>query len=152
MFLDRLPAIRNRLAGLLLLAASQGCSPESPGPQLSAPEAHRRAQTGELTLIDIRRPEEWRQTGVAQGAVRIDLRQPGGGPGFADAVLRQVDGNRDAPIALICRTGNRTTQMQQVLLEQGFTQVYNIREGMAGSAAGPGWVRQGLPVEPCPRC
>ncbi len=152
MFLCRLPTFRNFLAGLLLLAASQGCSSESPGPQLAAPEAHRRVQAGELTLIDIRRPEEWRQTGVAQGAARIDLRQPGGGKGFADAVARQVDGNRNAPIALICRTGNRTTQMQQVLIENGFTQVYNIREGMAGSAAGPGWIRQGLPVEPCNRC
>ncbi len=152
MFLDRFPTLRQGLAACLLFAAVSGCSTEPQGLQLTAAEAHRRAQAGELTLIDIRRPEEWRETGVAQGAARIDLRQPGGAKGFADAVLRQVDGNRDAPIALICRTGNRTTQMQRVLLENGFTNVYNIREGMAGSAAGPGWIRQGLPVAPCNRC
>lgn len=37
--------------------------------------------------------------------------------------------------------------MQRVLREAGFTQVYNIKEGMAGSAAGPGWIKRGLPVQ-----
>jgi rhodanese-related sulfurtransferase len=103
-------------------------------------------------LIDIRRPEEWRNTGVAQGAARINMLHPGGPQGFSDAVLKQVNGNHDAPIGLICRTGNRTAQMQSELRGSGFTQVYNIKEGMSGSAAGPGWIRQGLPVVPCDNC
>ena len=53
------------------------------------------------------------------------------------------------PIALICRTGNRTTQVQRYLQGQGFTNVYNVKEGMAGSGAGPGWIKRGLPVESC---
>ncbi|MBK6744016.1 MAG: rhodanese-like domain-containing protein [Hydrogenophilales bacterium] len=146
--MSNLPALRRLLAICLLPVALAACAPSSAGPELGAPEAHRRAQAGELILIDIRRPEEWRQTGVAQGAARIDMRRPD----FADAVLRQVDGKFDAPIGIICRTGNRTTQMQKAMLDAGFTQVYNIREGMAGSAAGPGWLRQGLPVERCANC
>jgi hypothetical protein len=27
--------------------------------------------------------------------------------------------------------------------------VYNVKEGMAGSGAGPGWIKHGLPLEPC---
>jgi rhodanese-related sulfurtransferase len=42
--------------------------------------------------------------------------------------------------------------MQKYLQEQGFTQVYNIKEGMVGSGGGPGWIKRGLPVEACPRC
>ena len=140
--------LRNLLAVALLTVSGYACSLESPGPELAAPEAYRRVQAGELTLVDIRRPEEWRQTGVAKGAIAIDMRNPA----FAETLLQQVGGKRDAPIAIICRTGNRTTQMQQALRAAGFTQVYNVREGMAGSAAGPGWIRQGLPVEPCGRC
>ena len=64
----------------------------------------------------------------------------------------EVGGDRNAPIGLICRTGNRTTQMQRVLQEAGFTQVYNIKEGMVGSGAGPGWIARGLPLEACERC
>jgi rhodanese-related sulfurtransferase len=115
---------------------------------LSAPDAHARAMAGELVLIDIRTPEEWRETGVARGAARIDMRHPGGPRGFAEEVFRRVGGDRNAPIGLICRTGNRTTQVQRALQDLGFTRVYNIKEGMAGSAAGPGWVKRGLPTEP----
>lgn len=143
-----LSCLRRGLAAFLLPGALAACAPSGAGPEIGAPEAYRRVQAGQLTLIDIRRPEEWRQTGVAQGAARIDMRRPD----FIDAVLRQVGGKRDAAIGLICRTGNRTTQIQKALLDAGFTRIYNIREGMAGSTAGPGWLRQGLPVESCARC
>jgi rhodanese-related sulfurtransferase len=56
------------------------------------------------------------------------------------------------PIGLICRTGNRTTQVQAWLARQGYTNVYNVKEGMAGSRAGPGWIARGLPLEPCRAC
>ena len=132
----------------LLLTA---CLSEA-GPNFSAPEAFEQVKSGEVTLIDIRTPPEWRQTGVAEGARRIDMRNPRGPEGFAAEVLKAVDGDKHAPIALICRTGNRTTHMQKELLTRGFTQVYNVKEGMAGSGAGPGWLKRGLPVEPCRQC
>ena len=118
-------------------------------PDLSAPEAAARAQSGKLVLIDIRTPPEWKETGVARGAKRINMLHPQGAQGFAEQLLGEVKGDRSAPIALICRTGNRTTQVQRYLQSVGFTQVYNIKEGMAGSGAGPGWIKHGLPLEPC---
>jgi rhodanese-related sulfurtransferase len=139
---------RRALVGILLILGLGACAPSTAGPELSAPEAHKRAQAGQLTLVDIRRPEEWRQTGIAQGAARIDMRRPD----FVDALLRQVNGDMNAPVGIICRTGNRTTQVQKALQDRGFKQVYNIREGMAGSGAGPGWIRQGLPVQSCGNC
>jgi rhodanese-related sulfurtransferase len=77
---------------------------------------------------------------------------PQGAAGFLNEVLAKVGGDRTAPIALICRTGNRTTQVHRFLKAQGFTQVYNVREGMAGSGAGPGWLARRLPVEACKAC
>jgi dihydroxy-acid dehydratase len=106
---SRLPALYRWIL-LIVLPLSAACARES-GPSLSAPEALERARAGNLTIVDIRRPEEWRQTGVAEGAARIDMRHPA----FVDAVLARVGGDRNAPIALICRTGNRTGQMQAVL-------------------------------------
>jgi rhodanese-related sulfurtransferase len=140
---------------LLLLAFMAtpltGCSMES-GPELSAPDAFARAERGELTLIDIRTPPEWRQTGTGQGAYRVDMRHPQGTKGFVGEVLALVGGDRSAPVGLICRTGNRSGHMQRALMAEGFTNVYNVKEGMVGSGAGPGWVRRGLPVEPCSTC
>ena len=148
MFVQRLSVAA---AAALMLLSINACSRVS-GPTLAAPDAYAQAQAGKLTLIDIRRPDEWRQTGVARDALRINMVHPQGDAGFVRQVEAELGGNRTAPIGLICRTGNRTTRMQQVLREAGFTQVYNIREGMAGSSTGPGWIARGLPVTPCPSC
>jgi rhodanese-related sulfurtransferase len=116
--------------------------------ELTAPEAQGLVVAGEVTLIDIRTPEEWRQTGVAHGAKLVNMVHPGGADGFVSDILKQVNGDADAPIALICRTGNRTTQVQRLLVARGFSRVYNVIEGMVGSTAGPGWLKRGLPVDP----
>ena len=102
-----------------------------------------------VPVIDIRTPPEWAQTGSIKGAHRIMAFDERGklAPDFIER-LAKVAGPNDE-IALICRTGNRTTQVQRYLQSQGFTQVYNVKEGMAGSAAGPGWLKRGLPVETC---
>ena len=135
----------------LMLLSINACSRDS-GPTLAAPDAYAQAQAGKLTLIDIRRPDEWKQTGVAKDALQINMTHPQGEAGFVAQVTAELGGDRNAPIGLICRTGNRTTQMQRALTEAGFTQVYNVKEGMAGSAAGPGWIARGLPVEACKTC
>jgi len=118
------------------------------GPILSAPEALEKSRAGEITLIDIRTPREWRETGIAEGALPIDMTRKT----FVQEILAAVDGDKDAPIGIICRTGNRTTYTQKALQEMGFTNVYNVKEGMIGSGAGPGWVQRGLPVEDCRTC
>jgi rhodanese-related sulfurtransferase len=128
-----------------------GCS-QAAGPTLTAPEALARAQAGELTLIDIRTPDEWRQTGVAAVARRINMQDPQGPEGFAAKVLAAVQGDKSASIAIICRTGNRSGHMQQELMARGFSNILNVSEGMAGGKAGPGWIQRGLPVESCTNC
>lgn len=137
--------IQHLLASLLIAASGIALA----NPDLTAPEAAAAVAAGKITLIDIRTPPEWKETGVAKGAQLINMLHPQGAPGFTNALLEKVKGDKNAPIALICRTGNRTTQVQRYLQSQGFTQVYNVREGMAGSGAGPGWLKRGLPVDSC---
>ena len=38
-------------------------------------------------------------------------------------------------------------QVQHYLQANGFTRVFHVREGMAGSSAGPGWLKRGLPID-----
>lgn len=128
---------------LLFVACSQAA-----GPSLSPEEALAKAQAGEITLVDIRTPPEWRQTGVAPVARRIDMTNPK----FLEQLMQDMGGDRAAPIALICRTGNRSGYLQTQLQSIGFTNVYDVPEGMAGSKAGPGWIRRGLPLESCSKC
>ena len=112
------------------------------GPLISAPEAFERAAAQEILLIDIRRPDEWRRTGIGQGAVPLDMRDRD----FDSRLAALADGDRSRPIALICARGGRTARLARRLANAGFDNIIDVSEGMLGSSAGPGWVARGLPV------
>ena len=140
------------LSIILLIGLAMPIQAQTNLPSLTASEAHELQQAGELILIDIRQPEEWRETGMAQGAAGVSMMHPEGGQGFLRDVLAAVNGDTDANIALICRTGNRTSQVLPALQRWGFTRAKHIPEGMVGSQFGPGWIPSGLPVQPCAAC
>jgi rhodanese-related sulfurtransferase len=108
---------------------------------LSVQAAHAAAADGSVTLIDIRRPDEWAATGVGEGAVPLDMRDPQ----FVQKLIALVP-TPDAPIALICARGVRSRYLAARLTEAGFTNIIDVPEGMLGSGAGPGWLGAGLPV------
>ncbi|MBI3444162.1 MAG: rhodanese-like domain-containing protein [Magnetospirillum sp.] len=120
--------------------------------RISAPEAYAAAKQGSVVLVDVRQPEEGRQTGLADGAHLIPMRHPEGGAGFMRDLLALTKGDKDAPIALVCRTGSRSAAVAKALRESGFTHVLDVSEGMAGSSAGPGWLKRELPLVRCPVC
>ena len=134
---------------VILLAAPSAQADE---PIISAQEASRQFNNGELLMIDVRSTGEWRQTGVPLGASRFTIHDPDGMTSFLDNVMEAVDGNKNARIALICARGNRSHQTQQFLSQRGFTQVLDVSEGMLGRNAAPGWLVQNLPVEKCKHC
>ncbi len=149
-----LGARRALAAGLAACALVLGATGASVADHfvMTPEEANFRTEGGELMLIDVRSPEEWRETGVPRGARRVTIHDPDGLKGFVKAMAAAVDGDLKKPIALICARGNRSTVAQRALNEAGFTRVFNVREGFIGGPYGPGWVKRGLPVEPCPRC
>jgi rhodanese-related sulfurtransferase len=108
---------------------------------LSVQAAHAAAADGAVTLIDIRRPDEWASTGVGEGAIPFDMRDLH----FSNKLMT-LAASPDAPIALICARGVRSRHMTARLTEAGFTNVTDVPEGMLGSGAGPGWLKSGLPV------
>lgn len=123
------------------------------GTVLTAPEAAARAAAGTLALVDVRAPREWRETGIAKGAHPVSIHNPDGIKAFVADLARAVNGDRAAPIALICASGVRSLRAQRILLANGFTNIKNVPEGMLGRpGAGPGWLKRGLPVSPCPEC
>lgn len=109
---------------------------------LTAPQAHAAAAAGEITLIDIRRPDEWRRTGIGAGAIPIDMRRQD----FVAALLAETQDQTHAPIALICARGVRSARVSAALTKAGFSQIIDVPEGMLGSGAGPGWLKRRLPV------
>lgn len=104
--------------------------------------AQQLAENGEVLLLDIRTPREWKQTGVSPLATPLNMRERS----FGADLMALIDSNRDQPIALICASGGRSGYLAKVLSEAGFSEVYDVTEGMMGSGAGPGWIGAGLPV------
>ena len=136
---------RYPLAALILLALAW-TSEAWAGPKIDPAEAHRRVQAGEITLIDVRAPREWRDTGTPEHALLITMHGKEGVQGFVADVSAAIDGDKSRPIALICAAGGRSSRLQSALEENGFTHVIDVREGVSGGLFSRGWKGRGLPL------
>ncbi|MGI9416122.1 MAG: rhodanese-like domain-containing protein [Hyphomicrobiales bacterium] len=135
------PGFALALAAMLVFAGAAHAG--DPG-SITAQRAHELARAGEVLLIDVRRPEEWRETGIGGSARPVSMHERG----FVEKLLALTGGDRSAPLALICAAGVRSGFLRAQLLQLGFTRVIDVSEGMLGSAAGAGWLKAGLPVKP----
>ena len=100
------------------------------------------AQENGGIVIDIRREEEWKETGILQGSNTITAFTKDGNihPDFPNKFFDLIN-DIDVPILLYCRTGNRTGILGQALIDQvGQTNVSHLSEGIVG------WKKQGLPT------
>ena len=92
-------------------------------------------------LIDLRRKEEWDQTGIIEGSHKLTAFDGRGN--FVrtfPAKLKSLAGENEAVI-LICRSGNRSSVIANMLVERaGYTEVYNVGEGIVK------WIKDGNSV------
>ena len=137
---------------LVLVAGLAAGQAAAEGGIIAADTALDQTRSGKLVMIDVRRPTEWRETGVPATARPVTIHGPGGMAGFVAAMKETVGGDLDRPVALICARGSRSTRAQKALMEAGFTRVLNIKEGVLGGPNGIGWIKRGLPVEHCKAC
>lgn len=102
---------------------------------LPAQEAIARAQSGEITLIDVRDHKELAKTGKARGAIHIPLIQltQKADPRHPE---RHPALSTDKPVAVYCASGARSQMAGQTLASLGFSEVYNIGGLMHWHAAG----------------
>ena len=116
-------------AVVLLLAGLSACS-EPPYNNVDNSQLQTMLEHN-IPVYDIRRPEEWRQTGVIEGSELLTYVDGNGRvmPDFLKRLTTEI-GKHD-PVILICRTGSRTSTLARYLVEQmGYSQVYNVRNGI----------------------
>ena len=102
-----------------------------------------KAREDGVIIIDIRREEEWQETGIIPGAEMVTAFDASGRvhPEFLDS-FRSVVPGPDTPVMLYCRTGNRTTSLGNALIEQlGFSNVTHLSDGITG------WLAEGNETE-----
>ena len=113
-------------SGLLAVAAA---SAALPGVEVKQGAA---LQSSGALLLDVREDYEYAQ-GHAPGSVLIPL-------GQLQQRLHEIIGHKNKPVALICRSGNRSAQALKLLEGAGFTAAVNVEGGMIA------WQKAGLPV------
>lgn len=137
--------------------------------EISASEAYELVSNQvDAILVDVRSHMEFLFVGHPSGAIHIPwIDEPDWNinPNFVREIRQLVlggiahdtgTGQNNVPIVLICRSGKRSREAGQLLIKEGFTQVYNIKDGFEGeldeqhhrSSVG-GWRFEGLPWEQC---
>lgn len=119
-----------------------------------------------VAFIDVRSDMEFLFIGHPKGAVNIPwIEEPDWNinPNFEREVRKLVLGgvidsseHASIPVILICRSGNRSAEAGQLLIDHGFRRVYNIEEGFEGElddnhqrSTSGGWRFDKLPWEQC---
>ena len=110
---------------------------------ISAPEALKEVEAGNMVLLDIRSPQEWIETGIAKVAQPLTMHNQEFLPGL-QKILSQNQGKK---IAIICATGGRTAWLQAELENRGIKNVIDVSEGMLGNGNEPGWLARGLEIK-----
>jgi rhodanese-related sulfurtransferase len=116
-------------------------------------------------LIDVRSSMEFLFVGHAKGSVHVAwIDEPDWkiNENFAPHVRQVMLGGLsrhekdNAPVVLICRSGKRSQEAGEVLVNDGFPDVYNVLEGFEGEldedhrrSTQGGWRFHGLPWEQC---
>jgi rhodanese-related sulfurtransferase len=127
-------AERGRAAGLAYAGA------------VTPAEAHRLAQAGAATIVDVRTPMEFRDVGHIPDTPLVVWPRDGG-PEDLQRFVEEIRAGFEPTQALllICRSGVRSHNAAHLLAEAGFTRAYNVLEGFEGAAPGQGWKAAGLP-------
>ena len=87
-----------------------------------------------VPVVDIRTQPEWEDTGVLAGSKLLTFYDERGraDPAAWLEKLKPI-ANPGDPVVVICRSGNRTKTVSQLLSQQaGYAKVYNVKSGMKG--------------------
>jgi len=91
-------------------------------------------QNGQIDLIDVRTPVEYREVHATVARnLPLDRLDP-------VTVMQARNGSQDTPLYLICRSGSRGNQACEKFLAAGFPNVVNVEGGTLA------WAECGLPV------
>ncbi|MGZ0078878.1 rhodanese-like domain-containing protein [Methylomonas sp. YC3] len=101
-------------------------------------------QNQNALVVDVRTAPEWQATGVIANSQKLESFD---GNGYFDqekwlANLEKLKSSPDQPIILVCRSGNRSGKIGQILTEQlGMKNVYHLSNGIQS------WIKDGRPVK-----
>ena len=105
-----------------------------------------RLMAEDAVVIDIRRPDEWKRTGVIEGAHLMTFFDARGKYDLKAWMAKLTPvATGDRKVAIVCHSGGRSRPVSRLLHESmGYRRVYDVRDGIAG------WIAAGRPAVPHP--
>lgn len=97
---------------------------------------HQMQKAGEITLIDVRKHDEWLKIGTPEGSNTLTLSNVR----FLEQVLELVEQDKNQTIALSCHAGNRSKEAAQMLAQAGFKNLISVEGGIVA------WKNANLPL------
>lgn len=94
-----------------------------------------------VKIVDLRRPDEWAQSGFIKGSLLLTAFDERGKFVKTFPKLLKSQTKLDEDIILICQQGNRSAEIANALVERvGYTNVHNVTNGIAQ------WIKEGNPT------
>ena len=95
-----------------------------------------------IPLIDIRRKDEWKSTGIVENSILMTFFDKNG-KANTNKWLKELKKKKkkNDPVILICRTGRRTGIISKFLSEKvGYRLIYDVTDGITD------WIKKGNTV------
>ena len=93
-----------------------------------------------LPVIDIRTEQEWKDTGIIEGASKITFFNDKGQPLLADWFFEvgHLLKDKKTPFIIYCAHASRSKSLGEGLVNMGFENVYELKDGIEN-----GWIKAG---------
>ena len=118
---------------MLFGSCAMSCNSTNSDNSLSVDKFNEIISAGNVQIVDVRTPQEYGE-GHISGAVNIDVMNSG----FEQNVDKSLDKN--IPVAIYCRSGNRSKTAMNILLKKGF-KVFELDKGFNA------WKSAGMKIE-----
>ena len=119
---------------MCLWVVMAGCTGHSDIKNITPEECDALLKQQDVQLVDVRTEQEY-GNGHLKEAILINIQ----GQGFTAKATQQLD--KQKPVIIYCRSGRRSMQAAQILVNEGFETVYNMKGGILA------WQAEGLPTE-----
>jgi rhodanese-related sulfurtransferase len=107
---------------------------------VSVQEAKEMVEKGDVFILDVRTPDEFNSSHI-EGATLIPVSSVSGSNLSSDRLLKaRIDEVPKKKILVYCRTGRRSNTASTMLVNAGYSQVYNMEGGITA------WTDAGYPV------
>lgn len=112
--------------------------------KVSAEQLLNMQQNDHALVVDLRTAQEWQSTGVIADSQKLESFDKDGN--FDQdkwiANLEKLKSSPDQPVILVCRSGNRSGKVGQILTEKlGMKNIYHLSNGIQS------WIKDGHPVK-----